>query len=283
MQILYIATSFLAVASLHVRALGIPRDILAYSSGNSSITALSSADISSSTAGNNTGSGAPFWLEHIKHQGTAAFNKNSTYQVFRNVKDFGAKGDGVSDDTQALNLAISSGDRCIPGYCEESTTSPALIYIPGGTYLLSAPIIDYYYTQIVGNPNDMPILKATEAFKGLALIDGDPYQPGSATHPAGSLSYNPTNLFYRQIRNMVLDTTEVPAKSNIRAIHWPTAQATSLKNLQIKMNDQAGTQHQGLFIESGSGGFMSDIEFYGGLTGMSYYGTLLKISADKGL
>jgi hypothetical protein len=29
----------------------------------------------------------PFWLESIKHQGTAAFNPNpETYQVFRNVK-----------------------------------------------------------------------------------------------------------------------------------------------------------------------------------------------------
>jgi glucan 1,3-beta-glucosidase len=35
----------------------------------------------------------PFWMQTIKHQGKAAFNANpSSYQVFRNVKDFGAKG-----------------------------------------------------------------------------------------------------------------------------------------------------------------------------------------------
>jgi hypothetical protein len=35
----------------------------------------------------------PYWLELIKHQGISAFNSNpSSYQVFRNVKDFGAKG-----------------------------------------------------------------------------------------------------------------------------------------------------------------------------------------------
>jgi hypothetical protein len=35
----------------------------------------------------------PYWLEEIQHQGISAFHpdKNS-YQVFRNVKDFGAKG-----------------------------------------------------------------------------------------------------------------------------------------------------------------------------------------------
>ena len=35
---------------------------------------------------------ASYWLADIKHQGVAAFNPNAEYQVFRNVKDFGAKG-----------------------------------------------------------------------------------------------------------------------------------------------------------------------------------------------
>ena len=33
-----------------------------------------------------------FWLEHIQHRGKAAFNPDSSYQVYRNVKDFGARG-----------------------------------------------------------------------------------------------------------------------------------------------------------------------------------------------
>lgn len=36
---------------------------------------------------------ASYWLADITHQGVAAFNSNpSTYTVFRNVKDYGAKG-----------------------------------------------------------------------------------------------------------------------------------------------------------------------------------------------
>lgn len=33
-----------------------------------------------------------YWVANVNRQGVAAFNKNADYQVFRNVKDFGAKG-----------------------------------------------------------------------------------------------------------------------------------------------------------------------------------------------
>ena len=35
---------------------------------------------------------APYWYESISHQGIAAFNTNTTYKVYRNVKSYGAKG-----------------------------------------------------------------------------------------------------------------------------------------------------------------------------------------------
>lgn len=92
---------------------------------------------------------APYWLENIKHQGLASFNPNpDNYTVYRNVKDFGARGDGVTDDTSAIQRAVTQGNRCGPSSCESSTNTPAIVYFPEGTYLISSSIIDYYYTQV---------------------------------------------------------------------------------------------------------------------------------------
>ena len=59
----------------------------------------------------------------------------------------------------------------------------------------------------------------------------------------------------------------MPASTQAVAIHWPTGQATSVTNVVFNLNSNAGTQHWGLFIESGSGGFLSDLVFIGGLYG----------------
>lgn len=129
--------------------------------------------------------------------------------------------------------------------CQSTTTTPAVVYFPAGTYLISSSIVDYYITQIIGNPNDLPILKATAKFKGFGLIDGD-------THGAHGLNFGPTNLFYRQIRNLVFDLRGIPSNSSAYGVHWPTSQATSLQNCVFEMSDVLGTKHQGLLIEGGT-------------------------------
>lgn len=71
-------------------------------------------------------------------------------QVWRDVKAFGAKGDGVTDDTAAINLAITAGNRCGQD-CGSTTTLQAVVYFPAGTYLVSGSIIQYYFTQFIGD------------------------------------------------------------------------------------------------------------------------------------
>ncbi|KAH9887450.1 putative Exo-beta-1,3-glucanae [Xylariomycetidae sp. FL2044] len=222
------------------------------------------------TNGTDAGTGATdpqcaFWLQDMNHQGLAAFNPNPTkYQVFRNVKDFGAQGDGRTDDTKAIQAAISSGDRCGPGSCNSSTTTPATVYFPSGTYLVSDSIVNYYYTMLVGNPNCMPIIKASSNFTSRFLLDGNQYQDST-----GSLGWVATNVFWTQVRNLVIDMTSVSPSVAVCGIHWAVSQATSLQNIIFKMSTAPGTLHEGIYVEAGSGGFVSDLEFHGGNYGLN--------------
>ena len=205
-----------------------------------------------------------FWRELLCTSGSNPFTDNLNYKVYRNVKDFGAKGDGVTDDTNAIQNAISDNGRCsAASECQGSASEPGLVYFPRGTYLISATISSDYYTHFVGNPSDnqLPTIKCSSNFKSRYVIDSNPYGRG------GSLTWPSTGNFYREIRNLRIDMTNMDPKHGASAIHWPVGQATNLQNLIFDMSTAEGTQQQGLFIESGSGGFMTDLTFYGGKVG----------------
>ena len=57
------------------------------------------------------------------------------------VKDFGAVGDGITDDTAAINRAIANT------YTVDTTTAfkeRRTLYFPGGTYLIQSQSIKFY-------------------------------------------------------------------------------------------------------------------------------------------
>lgn len=200
-----------------------------------------------------------WWLADASmHLSGAPFQTNGTYNVFRNVKDYGAVGDGSTDDTAAINAAIADGGRCGQN-CESSTVTPALVYFPSGTYVVSTPILQYYYTQLVGDAISLPVIKASASFTGMAVIDADPY-----TDEGDNWWVNQNN-FFRQIRNFEIDLTAMDYTSGA-GIHWQVAQATSLQNIVFNMRTDGGAANaqKGIFMDNGSGGFMSDLTFNGG-------------------
>ena len=180
---------------------------------------------------------------------------------------------GVQDSTKCINDAIQDpGSRCgggdvqKGGYCDSSTITPALVYIPPGTYRVNKPLVMWYATQIVGDAANPPTIKVDPGYKnviGQAVFDANIYIPSGS----GAQWYANQNNFFRQLRNVIIDMTEAPLFA--AGIHWQVAQATHLNNIRINMRSKSvpNNKQQGLYAENGSGGFMSDIFIDGGNIG----------------
>lgn len=109
----------------------------------------------------------------------------------------------------------------------------------------------------------MPVIKGSANFttsQGMSLIEANRYGPNG-------LSYKPVNVFFRQIRNLILDTTGMSPNTSAIGIHWPSSQATTIQNVVFHLSEAPGNQHTGIFMEEGSGGFLGDLVFYGGQYG----------------
>jgi glucan 1,3-beta-glucosidase len=129
-----------------------------------------------------------WWFAQIEREGKAVYAPEG-YKVFRNVKDYGAAGDGTTDDTDAINAALAEGpNRCLNS-CDSRTSTPAIVYFPPGEYLVSRPLVPPYYTHMVGDVVSPPTLKASAGFQGIAVIDANPYVNGVMLFPSSLLPY----------------------------------------------------------------------------------------------
>jgi len=158
---------------------------------------------------------------------------------------YGAKGDGVTDDTVAIIRAITEGraDKGPgPTTYSASTKSPAVVYFPPGTYMVSQTLPLIYYTQMVGDQDDMPVIKVAGGANFSPVVDAmGQWYPGVSQ-----------DNFYRQLRNVIIDLNGC---AQCTGVHWRVAQATAFTNAVVRNG------HQGLFIEDGSGGYMGDLRF----------------------
>ncbi|KAJ7208101.1 pectate lyase superfamily protein-domain-containing protein [Mycena rebaudengoi] len=208
----------------------------------------------------------PFWMRNggLQIQGKSAYNPG--FKVFRDVKlHYG--GSSLADDTAAINKAITGPWVSLFDCRGLSLITPAIVYFPSGKYRVTKPIVPFYFTSLVGDANNKPILIADPNFVGTAVIDANPYKEGESNPDGSGVNWwiNQNN-FFRSIRNFVIDVTAMSPEKSATGIHWQVGQATSLINIDFKMvraTVTPTTNHQGLFAENGSGGFMSDLTFDG--------------------
>lgn len=82
-----------------------------------------------------------------------------------NVKDYGATGDGVMDDSFAINLAIADANTVSAG---------ATLYFPSGTYLISSGLTKFNTNSIhmAGDGPNVSILKINHASSIMVEFEG---------------------------------------------------------------------------------------------------------------
>ena len=188
----------------------------------------------------------PFWYEVIAHNGESSYLDSSqkpNYKVFRNVvTDFGADSTGQRDTSTAIQDAITAGPSNGPGRDTKqlgTTSQPAIVYLPSGTYLLRNSLQLYLGTVVVGNPLNPPVLKAATGFRTNFVV--------RAKDP----NYGGTDNFFVGLKNVVIDSTDVDPDQTLTLLDWTVSQATQLTNVLFNM-PEGSTGHTGLGTMSDS-------------------------------
>ena len=190
-----------------------------------------------------TGDSCTSWYDKLE----PTRNDNMT---FRNIKWFGAKGDGVTDDTAAFQNALTYNRSPL-----FSLSTPLVLYVPPGDYIVTSTLTLYFLTHMVGNSLCPPRLVVP---------------PGTLRAPmsfvlSGDTSYDGEHddEFYRGVRH--IDIVLGAGNTGGCGVHWAVSQATFLRDMVI---DLGADGQYGIFDENGSGGFASDLTILGGQTGL---------------
>lgn len=102
---------------------------------------------------------------------------------FVSIRDFGAVGDGVADDTDAINRAIREVYK--DGYSASNPLARRTIYFPGGTYLVSSDILIPPYARLVGDGTSSSIIKQTRGNRTIFISDSK-FQTGASIGTNGA-------------------------------------------------------------------------------------------------
>jgi hypothetical protein len=100
------------------------------------------------------------------------------FDDFINVRDFGAVGDNSTDDTSAINRAIQE--------VYKSTVSPTeprarrTIFFPGGSYVVSSPVLIPPYAKLVGDGMNSAIIRQTQGNQSVANVCDSLFQTGTS-------------------------------------------------------------------------------------------------------
>jgi parallel beta-helix repeat protein len=121
------------------------------------------------------------------------------------VKDFGAVGDGVADDTAAIQAALNSG---------------ASVFLPSGTYNISSALtIPTNGQEFIGQGKGKSIIKQTATNKNGIIITGNNVYVG-----------------HLQVRDIVRSS----GSAEFSGVVWGAVDGTVIENVKVDTSDDSG-------------------------------------------
>lgn len=175
-----------------------------------------------------------------------------------NIRDFGAVGDGETDDTAAFQEALALGEH----------DQMRMIYIPDGTYLLSDTLQWSRRRALIGQSREGVILKLVDEAEGF----GDASSPRPFLHAAVPGSYygndSQTNAaFANYIQNLSVNTGS--GNSGVIAIRWTTHNYGMIENVFIRSGDGRGVMGLDMTQTEFGPGMVLDLTIEGYDTGIA--------------
>jgi hypothetical protein len=199
--------------------------------------------------------------------------------AWRSVAAFGAVGDGVHDDTRAIQAALDAARG------DSGAKAPAVVYVPPGDYLISDTLRVWGFTTLRGCSTSPPTLRLAPAAPGFGNVSA--LRPLLASTSGWGVNLTaglppwwhntlPSNfLFYQQVHALSLDVSAAGNDGAV-ALYWCVAQQTSVRDVRITV----GGAFSGIDMcqlpgyapapggGSGGGGSIEDVSVSGGAYGI---------------
>jgi hypothetical protein len=149
-----------------------------------------------------------------------------------NVKDYGAKGDGVTDDTKAIQAALNANRKGVDtgGKLDYFHSWPKTLFFPKGTYLVSDSLVWIGQSMmIIGQGRGQTIIQLKN--------NASPFR--NASKPKAVIK-TPDGI--HQFRNYIRDLTINVGSGNpgVIAVDFVANNSGGLVNVEIKSNDRQG-------------------------------------------